>query len=383
MVFDQTFLRDLVALKDEAGVVSLYSTANPREEASVKPAWGIKLRNELSAMREQVSAWPEKERRAAVLARLDALEPDIQELVDAAESGLGRALFAPVGQTDVHKISLQVPIDDCAVLESTAYVRPLVTAMATSAPAGLVLVSRSGLRLIDYRYGVAEDVHTTTFDPDTDEWRQMRGPGPGGTQQPAVNQLDKFQRRVDDNLRRFLHSASQEVSERVKSLGWTDVLLIGDPALTEVVSTALRPQEVVHVDTIVDALPATEVAKHVRGELAETREARDTALIARVRNAAMSGGRGVLGLNQTLALLNEGRVDHLLLDEKGHWSGSRGLDGYLYDQTPNGMAVENEPDLGERMIEAALNSGVTVTILGSEAAKSLSDYDGVAALLRW
>lgn len=211
----------------------------------------------------------------------------------------------------------------------------------------------------------------------------MRGPGPGGTQQPAVNQLDKFQRRVDDNLRRFLHSASQEVSERVKSLGWTDVLLIGDPALTEVVSTALRPQEVVHVDTIVDALPATEVAKHVRGELAETREARDTALIARVRNAAMSGGRGVLGLNQTLALLNEGRVDHLLLDEKGHWSGSRGLDGYLYDQTPNGMAVENEPDLGERMIEAALNSGVTVTILGSEAAKSLSDYDGVAALLRW
>ncbi|MFE3452223.1 VLRF1 family aeRF1-type release factor [Nonomuraea sp. NPDC059194] len=384
MVFDQTFLRELVSMKDEVGVISLYTTADPRQEASTRPAWGIRLRNELSDMRDQVASWPDKDRRAAVLSRLEELEPDIRELVDAAESGIGRALFAAVSGREVRKISLQVSIQHCAVLEPTAYVRPLVTAMATSAPAGLVLVSRDGVRLIDYRYGVAEDVAKTAFDLDTDDWRQMRGPGPGGSKQTDSTQVDRYQRRIDDNLRRFLHGVAPEISHRATALSWADVLLIGDAALTEIVAAALHPMKVVQVDTIVDTLPAPEVAKHVAAELVATRERRDAALVARVQDAALSGGKGTLGLNQTLALLNEGRVDHLLLDENGHWSGGRGSDGYLYyDQTPQSMAIEQVPDLGESMIEAALDSGVSVTILGTEAAQPLAPHKGVAALLRW
>lgn len=380
MASDQTFLRDLVAMKDEVGVVSLYTTADPREEASARPAWGIRLRNELAAIREQVAG---AEHGPAVLARLESLEPDIRELVDAAESGIGRALFAAVAEDDVRKISLQVPIEDCAVLESTAYIRPLVTAMATSAPAGLVLVSRDGLRIIDYRYGVAEEVEQSAFDLDTDDWRQMRGPGPGGTSQQNSTQTDRFQRRVDDNLRRFLHGAAPEVSKLAVTRGWTDVLLIGDVELTEVLASGLHPMEAVQVDTIVDNLPPVEVAKHVAGELATTRDVREGALVSRALDAAKSGGRGSLGLNQTLALLNEGRVDHLLLEESAQWGGFRGRDGYLYDQPQPGLDTVPEPDLGERMIEAALDSSATVTILTPEAAEPLARYDGVAALLRW
>ncbi|WP_431898557.1 VLRF1 family aeRF1-type release factor [Nonomuraea sp. bgisy101] len=384
MVFDQTFLRELVSMKDEVGVVSLYTTADPREEPSTRPAWGIRLRNELSAMRDRVASWPDRDRRAAVLSRLEELEPDIRELVDAAATGIGRALFAAVTGGEVRKISLQVPIQDSAVLESTAYVRPLVTAMATSAPAGLVLVSRDGVRLIDYRFGVAEDVARTAFDLDTENWRQMRGPGPGGTTQTDSTQVDRYQRRIDDHLRRFLQGVAPEVSHRATALSWTDVLLIGDAALTEILASALHPMKVVQVDTIVDALPAPEVAEHVAAELVATRERRDAALVARVRDEALSGGKGVLGLNQTLSLLNDGRVDHLLLDENGRWSGTRGADGYLYfDQTPQSMAVEHEPDLGERMIEAALDSSALVTVLGAEAAQPLAPHNGVAALLRW
>ncbi|MFC4117115.1 VLRF1 family aeRF1-type release factor [Nonomuraea zeae] len=384
MEYDQTFLRDLVSMKDEVGVVSLYTTADPTEEASARPAWGIRLRNELSAIREQVASWPDRDRRTAVLSRLEELEPDIRDLVDAAESGIGRALFAAVSDGELRKISLQVPIQDCAVLESTAYVRPLVTAMATSAPAGLVLVSRDGVRLIDYRYGAAEDVARIAFDLDTEDWRQMRGPGPGGTTQTDSTQVDRYQRRIDDHLRRFMIGAAPKVGRRVAALSWTDVLLIGDPALTEILAGAMHPTQVVQVDAIVDTLSAVEAAKHVAAELSAARERRDAALVARVQDAALSGGKGVLGLNQTLALLNEGRVDHLLLDENGRWTGARGADGFLYDdQTPQSMVVEQEPDLGERMIEAALDNGARLTILGTEAARPLAAHKGVAALLRW
>ncbi|MFI9596072.1 VLRF1 family aeRF1-type release factor [Nonomuraea sp. NPDC052265] len=381
---DQAFLRELVTLKDEVGVVSLYTTADPTEEASARPAWGIRLRNELGAIREQVASWPDRDRRAAVLSRLEALEPDIRDLVDAAESGLGRALFAAVSDEDVRKVSLQVPVQDCAVLESTAYVRPLVTAMATSAPAGLVLVSREGVRLIDHRYGAAEDVTRIAFDLNTEDWRQMRGPGPGGTTQTDSTQVDRYQRRIDDHLRRFLNGVAPEVRHRAEALSWTDVLLVGDPALTEILAGALHSTQVVQVDTIVDTQSASEAAEHVAAELAAARERRDAALVTRARDAALSGGKGVLGLNQTLALLNEGRVDHLLLDENGRWSGFRGADGFLYDeQTPRSMVLEQEPDLGERMIEAALDNGARITVLGTEAAEPLTPYKGVAALLRW
>lgn len=392
MASDQTFLRDLVAMKDESGVLSLYTTADPREEASARPAWGIRLRNELSAIREQVSVGRDghdgrdrhdKERGTAVLARLESLEPDIRELVDAAESGIGRALFAAVGTDDVRKISLQVPIEDCAVLDSTAYIRPLVTAMATSAPAGLVLVSRDGLRLIDFRYGVAEEVEQSAFDLDTEDWRPMRGPGPGGTNQSSSTQVDRFERRIDDNLRRFLHQSAPEIAQKAVTRGWTDLLLIGAVELTEILADALRPMDVVQVDTIVDNLPPTEVAKRVAGDLSATRDRRDGALVTRALDAAKSGGKGSLGLNQTLALLNAGRVDHLLLEESAQWGGFRGQDGYLYDQPQAASPADPEPDLGERMIEAALDSSATVTILTTQAAGPLAPYDGVAALLRW
>ncbi|MFI9559695.1 VLRF1 family aeRF1-type release factor [Nonomuraea endophytica] len=382
-MFDQTFLRELVAMKDEVGVVSLYTTADPREEASTRPARGIRLRNELSAIRDHVNTWPDRERREAVFRRLGGLEPDILELLDAAESGIGRALFASVSDDDVRTIKLQVPIEDCAVLESTAYVRPLLTAMATSAPAGLVLVSRDGVRLIDLRYGVAEEIEHETYEIDTEDWRPMRGPGPGGTAQSSSTQTDRFQRRVEDHLRRNLHGSAPEIARQARSRGWTDVLLIGDVELTEVLAGAVHPLEVVQVDTIVDTLPPAEAAKHVAPELAATRERRDAALAARAVDAAKSGGRGSLGLNQTLALLNEGRVDHLLLEESAKWSGFKGLDGYLYDHAPAGVPSDPEPDLGERMIEAALNTGVTLTILTTTGAEPLADYNGVAALLRW
>lgn len=385
MVFDQAILRELVAMKDELGVLSLFATADPREEAAARPAWDIRLRNELTAIREHVATWPDRERRQLVLDAIESLELDIRELIDPRVPGIGRAMFAPLSGGEVRKVSLQLPMGDKAMLESTAYLRPLVSAVATSTPAGVVVVSRDGLRLVDYRQGVAEDVSRVTFELDTDDWRTMRGPGSPAVSQQVANQVDKFHRRIDDNLSRFLHTQAPQVAERAGKLGWTDVLLVGDARLTETLAAALHPLQVVQVDTIIDNLSAGEVVRHVSDQLAEARTRRDQALVGRVKDAALSGGRGVLGLNQTLALLNEGRVERLLLDESGQWRGGSGPDGYLYGagEAPDGVEVIDEPDLGERMIERALESSVEVTILTGEAAADLADYRGVAALLRW
>lgn len=382
---DHSFLRELVAMKDEVGVVSLYVTAEPHAEPGMRPSWEIQLRHRLQAVCEQVSGWPDRIRRAAVLEHLESLEPEIAELLDPSTSGLGRALFAPVCAGEIRRTSLQVPVGVSAVLESTAYVRPMITAMATGAPAGIVLVQREGVRLIDYRYGLAEDVYQSGFELDTDDWRQMRGPGAPGTKQRSSQEFDKFQRRIEENFTRYLHAVTPEISNRIGALRWTDVLLIGDPKLTTTLAQALHPLEPVQLDKIIDSGTAAEVVRHISDELTAVRVRRDTALVQRVSDLALSGGRGSLGLGQTLALLNAGRVDCLLVHEHGSWRGGRGPDGFLYpaDQVPHGVEAVEEPDLGERMIERALESGAEVMIIHADAAGPLAEHEGIAALLRW
>ncbi|MET7458888.1 VLRF1 family aeRF1-type release factor [Nonomuraea sp. NPDC005501] len=385
MLHDHGFLRELVAMKDEMGVVSLYVDAGPRVDPGIRPAWEIRLRDDLAAIRARVSAWPERVRRATVLEHLEALEPEIARLVDPASPGLGRALFAPVCTGEIHRTSLQVPVGTCAVLESTAYVRAMIAAMATSAPAGVAVVSRDGVRLIDYRYGMAEDVYRSSYELDSDDWREMRGPGRAGTEQRSSAHHERFRRRAEESLARYLQGIAPEISNRMGALRWADVLLVGDPRLTSTLAEALRPLDLVQVDRVISDGPAGDVVSRVSAELVAVRVRRDTALVRRVVDTARSGGRAVLGLGQTLALLNEGRVDCLLIDENGRWRGGRGPDGFLYpaEQVPHGTVTTDEPDLGERMIERALESGAEVTVVHAGAAGALAAYDGVGALLRW
>ncbi|WP_240196843.1 VLRF1 family aeRF1-type release factor [Nonomuraea lactucae] len=371
---DLSFLRELVAMKDEMGVVSLYVTVKPRAEAEGRPPWEIRLRHALRDVREQVTAWPDRIRRATVLEHLDALEPEVAELVDPAAPGLGRALFAPVCTGEIRRTSLQVPVGTGAALEPTPYVRPLLTAMATSAPAGVVVVRREGVRLIDYRYGLADDVYRSAFDLDTDDRPRQ-----------SSEEQERSLRRAEESRRRYLHAVAPEISNRIGALRWTDVLLIGDPRLTGPLAEALHPLEPVQIDKAIEARSAAGVVGHIAPELAAVRVRRDAELIGRVRDLALSGGRGSLGIGPSLALLNEGRVDCLLLDENGRWRGGRGPDGFLYPagRAPHGVEVVAEPDLGERMIERALESGAEVMIVHADAAAGLAEHDGVGALLRW
>ncbi|WP_406313355.1 VLRF1 family aeRF1-type release factor [Streptosporangium sp. NBC_01639] len=387
MRFDRAALRDVVAIHDDQGVLSFYVTADPREEAAVRPAWRIRFGNQLADLRRQISADGDRPRRTAVLARLEQLETEFALLLNPTESGLGRALFAPVGSDEVWTFSFQLPVADQVVLESTAYVRPLVNTVETAPPAGLVLVSRDGLRMIDYRYGMAEEAGRTDFEINTEDWRRMRGPAPSGLAQQTVAARDKFERRVDENLARLLRAAGPGVTEQAANRGWTAIALIGDVQLTEIVAAELTG-DVIQIDAVVDALPPSKIAEYAEPQLLAARTRFATALADGAKDAALSGGRGAVGLADTLNALNDSRVAQLLLAESREWSGSRTADGRLCppDQIPQGESAHEhvqEDRMGERMIERALDIDAEVIVLDRQAAETLADFDGVAAILRW
>ncbi|MDP9841180.1 VLRF1 family aeRF1-type release factor [Streptosporangium lutulentum] len=387
MKFDRAALREVVSISDRTGVLSFYLNADPREETSSRPAWRIRFRNALSELRGRVMAGEDRTRRTAVLKRLEGLERSFRRLLDPTESGLGRVMFAPVGDGEVRVFSFQLPVVDQVVLEPTAYVRPLVNTVEAAPPAGIVVVCRDGLRVIDYRYGMVEDIGRSSYGVGVEDWRDMRGPAPSEFSQQGVSHRERFASRVEDNLARLLRADAPQLGAHAAGRGWTTLVLVGDVQLTGVLAGELSG-DVIQIDAVVDPLSSVKIVEYVGPQLKAARTRYGAGLANRAKDAALAGGRGVLGLRDTLHALNESRVANLLLDESREWSGSRTDYGMLHlpGEIPPGESEKTlvpESAMGERMIERALDIDAEVTVLDREASRILADYDGVAAIMRW
>nr|WP_184079970.1 VLRF1 family aeRF1-type release factor [Nocardiopsis mwathae] len=380
-------------MSDDSGVLSVYATADPRDRTA-SPTWRRTVANSITRLRNEVAANGDKKHAAAVLSRLEKLEPELDGILGATEPGLGRALFAPVSSDEVRTVVVQVPLVDCAVLEPKPYLRPLAAAFATGAPAGVLAVAQDGLRVVDVRFGTATDITRFTFEVDTDEWREMRGPasaGRPGIVDRAASQTDRFDRRLEEQLLRYLHSLRSRITEIADAQGWASIVITGDSRLIDVVRKGLPangPRDIVLLDRVVETLPVSDIAARVRPDLEAARVRRCREQAERARDAALSGGPGTVGLSDTLGAFREGRVAHLFLDGSREMRGHRAADGWYYAQgeTPpgdSGTGMAEERDLGERMIELGLAGGAEVTVLPETAADVLAEDDGVAALLRW
>lgn len=391
---DRERVHAIARLRDEIGVLSVYATADPRQEAASSPAWPVQIRNELSSLRHRLRDSGDHRRLAALRSRLPTLEPMLLHLLDAGAAGRGRALFASLGRFETHSVSTQLPLITGVVLDPVAYLYPLVAAYSVGAPAGIVVVTAHDVRVIDYRLGLAQPVWTVPYEQSTDDWRELTGPAAGNPKlgQRSVSQRDLYERRVTDHLTRFLSATSDRLVEFVDRAGWEDLVVTGENELVAALVAGLPhhpPTRIVtaaHVPAA--ALPPAHVADMVAPDLHAARQRRRRQLAEQARDAALSGGAGAYGLADTLSALAEGRVAHLLLQQSGHWAGRRAPDGRLCPEgeVPPGTTAGElvaEPDLAERMIEETYRHGGEVTLLDDIAAEPLAAGAGVAAILRW
>ncbi len=394
MDLDRKTLRWIARLRDEIGVLSVYVSIDEREPDAGLPVAEARVRADLARMLEEFHQTAPRGHSRAFADRLDALRFELEGLFAArtVAGGLGRALFAPVAGEVLQSVALQRPLVTRVVLEPTAYVRPLVAAWSLDGPAGVATVSAEGVRLVDLRAGSAEETATLAYAGEA-EHRELRGPAaanPAMAQQSAV-QTDLFERRQREHVSRFLSSRGPMVSELAAAKEWGYLAVSGDAELVAAVVSGLPaqwPVTVLQLPYVLSAVTPHEVAQTVRPDLDRARHERGRNLAIQVRDSALSGGTGSLGLGETLATLQQGRVNHLLLDESRSWRGSRTPEGYLVPEgeIPPGVDPDKlvaEPELGERMIECALDTDADITLLDTAAATPLAEADGVGAVLRW
>jgi len=385
-------LATLAGMRDPFGVLSIYVHVDPRQQAAPRPAWAIAIANGLREVRERARSEGTRAMRQAILDRLESLEPEFSVLLDAREPGRGRALFATVEAGEVRRLALQVPLPNRVVLDEAAYLTPLAAAVDRGRPVGLVAVSLAQARVLEQRMGMVEELMVFQLEPDTSEWREMKGPAaanPALAQQTAP-QRDAFERRLEEHRSRLLDSVGSKLEEVATRRSWDRAVVVGDPRLADPLAELLERgvAEVTRVDRTLHGLSASELAAALTAEIDETTRRSHVALVTHARDAALAGGEGAVGLPDVLSALDEGRVEHLLFDELREHRGATTPDGRLVPEgvVPPGIREEElvpESRLTARMLERTLATGGRITPLSQPAAEALTASDGIAALLRW
>jgi hypothetical protein len=389
---DGAALRAVVDRTDPLGTLSVYATADPHESATARPAWQVRVINDLLALEQRLRKVDDP-RADLVALRLDEVERELAEMLDTAGPGRGRALFLPLSGGRTRRVTVQVPLAEFVGLDPVPYVRPLVAAMSAHPPAGVAVVCGHGVRLVDVRLGRAVDADERSYEVADTDRHGHTGAGSGGSPlaQHGSAWHDVQARRAAERLGHFLRGSASWIAAGTRDRGWEYLAVAGDPEKTAPVVDALAADLPVVRETVrhrLAGLPAARVHAAVADDLDRMRHRVHRALCERTRDAALGGGSGSYGLADTLTTLAEGRVGHLLLDASREWTGRSGPDGRLH---PEGISVPGvaeadlrpEPHLGERMIETALRQGASVTLVEPADADALAAGDGVAAMLRW
>ncbi len=393
MNIDDATIRDLLTLEDQRGVLSFYTGHVPSQAADPQPTAPIELRNQIKQLRARIEQG-DRDMAQAIERRLAELDGPLEALLDPKAPGQGRALFVGVDSGEQRSVSLQLPFRERVIHDGTAYVRPLVAALDEGRPATIVVVSRTGVRVLRWATGDAEVVEEARFEKDQDLFRDdATGPSTSNPQRAmyARSDRDGYEDRLDEHRHRFLKEVLEDVVQRAASERIDRLVLSAPPKLRNEVQALVAEPESLRVlvaDQAWESTSPKEIAAQAWELLRSVHGDRELALVEAARERALAGGAGALGLRNVCEALNAGRVDHLLYDDGMTIEGFTSSEGTLHARIEGAIAESDvtfsrEPLFVERMIEAALSTSASVTPLSEDTAIHVRAFEGVAALLRW
>jgi hypothetical protein len=363
---DDDLLLELVRMRDPLGVLSIYVDAHaPRVGA-------IEIKNRLVDLERRLASNGSVELADAVPRLIRRIMPVVERLVGSGASGRGRALFAPLGRSEVTTFSTQLRLPNRVVLDSSPFIHPLLELLERGRPAGVVLVWAHAADLLDWRLGESHRVGQITAEP---------------TAVSEPRQITPMRDRKHDAARsRLLATVAAEVDRLADERGWERILVSGSERLTTALVAELpdRLQAItIREPRQLDELEPARLAAVVGDRLSEDQDARNLRLGRKVHDAALGAGRGALGLSEVAAALNEARAEHVIYDPRVRYTGAVAADGSLFGWSEGASTALAEPRLTERIVERALDTGARLTPVDGAACEVLSESDGIAALLRW
>jgi hypothetical protein len=358
-------LDELLDWRPEFGVLSVCIAIEPADRGE---GWLIDLRNQLKAAVEAGDDGHERGRALAATAQrvLDRFDED--EL----PSGRCQIGFCEAAERRGREIWTAAHMDGFRTGVSYGNrprLTPLLKLLDEGAAIGAVAVSSERVHLYQWELGALEEIHDWEAVMFMRDWRERKSQKPANlarTQGASASGHDQFDQRLEHNRARFLEETGRLTAEEARSRGWRRLIAFGDPEhLRELNRGAGKSAEVEQADEAnVISEERGKLLDRVNAAVAEGNRRRELALIERAAEGAQTpGGHGALGLIDVQRCLNEGRVEHLILDA---------------DPEDSDLA-----DVEDEVVERALRTSAKVTPVEGEAAEKLREHGGVAALLRY
>ena len=392
---DDTF-RQLLDLTDPVGVLTVTAGFVPGT-AGDQDATRIDLQNQLRAAQSRLDEQDRTDRARALEKVASQLGDDLDGLLSPRSSGRGRVLVVTLSDGDRRSLNLQVPFENRVVVDDRAFVRPLVAAIDEGRPAGIVVGTRAGARLLEWTLASTRQLADLDFELTDAQLADYRGgpvePNPSRGQQ-TVSHRERFEDRIDENRHRFLKDVASTVAEITAERRWDRIVVAGSDRIRDELSGLLHNgdhgTELISAgDTSWEDLSPGRIAQEAWPLLRQVHRHREGRLVERAVDTANAGGRGALGARRVCDAANVGRIEHLLFTHDTVLDGQVAEDGTIHDHAHGaaaqaGLSMTREPHLVERLVEKVLSMGGRVTrIDGEEAVDMLGDHDGLAALLRW
>ena len=297
----------------------------------------------------------------------------------SVEGAHGFALFA-CGPADLFEtIRLPRPIETRAVIDDSPLVEPLAE-LATRGSWCVILVNRQLARMLR---GSRERL---------DELPPVFDEVPGRHDQGGWSQA-RYQRSIEKEAKDHLKRAADVAFRRFQRSPF-DRILLGGPDETvsdfeQRLHGYLRERVAGRVRIDVENTSAEQVREAAAPVMDEVDRAREREAIDRLVEGVGTGGRGAAGLDDTIGVLNERRVETLLVAEgfsasgvfcrRCGWVGVQDLGRCPVD----GNQLEQRDDILESAIELAIQQSAEVLVSRHHRDELEEEHGGIGAVLRF
>jgi peptide subunit release factor 1 (eRF1) len=289
----------------------------------------------------------------------------------------GLAIFACAADDLWQVIELTMPVRSQLVINHAPAVGQLEAVLQEHEPIGVLLADKQRARLLVFQQGQLLE-HSELIDELPRDY-DVRGERERGTPESHVDEL------AHQHLRR----AARAAFDLHQARGFHHLTIGAPDAIAGELERSLHPYlrerlcGRIHVGVTASDADVLKAAEEVEAEVERRREA---AVVAKLREAAITGRRGVAGLAATLEALHSRRVERFVVSkgyaEEGWRCPSTGALALVGPTNPlNGQTMERVDDVVEDAIEEALTQGLPVTICVDNA--DLDVLGRIGALLRY
>ncbi len=355
-MFDEKTLRELASLEANGPILSVYLDVDSTQHSAEE--YKLILREMLKHIDGQVDHED-----------VDA----VKRYVDLAYdwSGRGLVMFSRTDEDLWYAFTLAVPVPSGVTVAAKPYISPLVELDGLYGRYIVALVDRQGGRFFLFEMGHLVE-QEGTMGEDVRRIRKGRGSSVvgmrGGAPASGRKEAELVQRNLKDCAAALGQFCQRHHPRQLLLAGAEHTIA----QFQEYLPVALKDIVVGTFAADMDAKEG-EIQERAFAILTDLMAARKQSLIDATVTAAAKGQNGALGLEETLNVAHEGRIQVLVVEQHYHAPGYRcGGCGYLTTQPQSACSFCNGafteiPDAVEAVVSQVVEKGGTVEVVDNQA----------------